>query len=292
MQANKNISVVRIFLILNIVIIAGCQYFQPKKEGDVKIIAKVGDKTLSLESLRELSPSNLSSTDSATFAEKFVTDWVKKQLMIQRAEQAIDFNEAQIQSKVLDYQYALMVHELEQKYIDANLNDEISQYEIIEYYDKKSENFILRQNLAKCIYFKIPNKAPNVWRLRRGLRNYPADTTVIWDYANEFAVKTFIEDSVWVKFDEVLQETPLKDITDRAQFLKTNSSVEVSDEEFTYFLKIFEYKLIGEIAPLEFINESVADVIINKRKIALKKELEKRIYEEAVQSNAFEIYTD
>ena len=292
MQANKNVSVVRILLILNILMIASCQYFQPKKEDEVKIIARVGDNILSLENLRELSPTNLSPSDSATFSEKFVTDWVKKQLMIRRAEQAIDFNEAQIQSKVLDYQYALMVHELEQKYIDANLDEEVSEYEIIEYYDKKSENFILRQNLAKCIYFKIPNNAPNIWRLRRGLRNYPADTTAIWEYVSEFAVKTFVEDSVWVKFDEVLQETPLNDITDKAQFLRTNSSVEVSDEEFTYFLKIFEFKLIGEIAPLEFIKESVVDVIINKRKIALKKELEKRIYEEAVQSNAFEIYPD
>ena len=58
------------------------------------------------------------------------------------------------------------------------------------------------------------------------------------------------------------------------------------------FLRIFEYKVIGEIAPLEFIKEQVADVIINKRKIALKKELERKIYEEAEQTNAFEIYSN
>ncbi|MEP5106885.1 MAG: peptidyl-prolyl cis-trans isomerase, partial [Ekhidna sp.] len=111
-----------------------------------------------------------------------------------------------------------------------------------------------------------------------------------WEYANVHAVKAFVEDSVWIKFDEVLIETPLKDISDKTAFLKTNSSVEVSDEDFIYFLKIFEYKLIGEIAPLEFIKESVSDIIINKRKIALKVELEKKIYEEAEQSNAFEIF--
>ena len=105
-------------------------------------------------------------------------------------------------------------------------------------------------------------------------------------------MKAFVEDSVWVKFDEVLIETPLKDVNDKAAFLKTNSSVEVSDEDFIYFLKIFEYKTVGEIAPLEFIKESVSDIIINKRKIALKKELEKKIYEEAEQTNAFEIYSN
>ncbi len=256
------------------------------------IVAKVGEEELYASSVRELLPPNLSKSDSAVFVEKFVLDWVKKQLMIARAEQAIDFNEARIQKRVLDYQYALMVHELEQKYIDTNLDEQVSDEEIAAYYGEKAENFLLRENLAKCIYFKIPSKAPNLWRFRRSLRNYPTDSTQIWDYANEHAVKAFIEDTVWVKFDEVLLETPLREVSDKASFLKSNSSVEVSDEEYIYFLKIFDYKLVGEIAPLEFIKESVIDVIINKRKISLKKELEKRIYEEAEQTNAFEIYRD
>lgn len=274
------------------VVSAGCQYLQPKQELSVEIVASVGDKTLSVSSLAELSPPNLSPSDSAIFAEKFVTDWIKKQLMIQRAEEAIDFNEAKIMNKVLDYQYALMVHELEKRYIDAHLVDKVSDQEIKNYYNQKSENFILRQHLAKCMYFKIPQKAPQVWRFRKSLQNYPADTTKIWKYANQYAVKAFIEDSVWVKFDEVLQETPLKDMTNKARFLQANSSVEVSDQDFIYFLKIFDYKLVGEVAPLEFIKESVADIIINKRKIALKKELEKKIYEEAEQTNAFKVYGD
>lgn len=282
----------RNILILSLVIITGCQYFQPKEESSELVLASVGSKTLVESDLFGLIPANSNSVDSTIFVEKFTLDWVKKQLMITKAEEAIDFNEARIQQKVLDYQYALMVHELEKKHIDANLNEVVSDREIQEYYDQKAENFILRENLAKCIYFKVPTKAPNVWRLRRSLKNYPKDTTQIWQYANEHAVKAFLEDSVWVKFDEVLLETPLKEVNDKMAFLKANSSVEVSDETYIYFLKIFEYKLVGEIAPLEFIKESVVDVIINKRKIALKKELEKKIYEEAEQTNAFEIYSN
>ena len=282
----------RNILILSVLSLAGCQYFQPKEEISEPVIARVREKTLVASDLLGLVPANLSTADSTTFVEKFVLDWVKKQLMIGKAEEAIDFNEARIQQRVLDYQYALMVHELEQKHIDANLEEEVNDSEIEEYYDQKSENFVLRENLAKCIYFKIPSSAPNVWRLRRSIKNYPDDITRMMEYANEHAVKTFIEDSVWVKFDEVLMETPLKDVNDKSGFLKINSSIEASDEDYIYFLRIFEYKVVGEIAPLEFIRESVADIIINKRKIALKKELERKIYEEAQQTNAFEIYSN
>lgn len=282
----------RNLILLFFVFSTGCQYFQPKQEVPERVVARVGDATLSATSLSELTPINSSPADSTIFAEKFITDWVKKQLMIQRAEDVIDFNEAQIQNKVLDYQYALMVHELERKYIDANLDETVTDEEIQEYYNEKSENFVLQENLAKCLYLKIPENAPQVWRLRRSLQNYPADTVVLWEYAQAHAVKAFMEDSVWVKFKEVLLETPLNEISDRSRFLRANNSIEVSDENFIYFLKIFEYKLIGEVAPLEFIKESVADVIINKRKITLKKELEKKIYEEAEQTNAFEIFSD
>ncbi len=282
----------RYLLILLVLTHTSCQYFQPKQVEPERIIAKVGDKVLSEKNLLALTPSNLSLQDSSKYAEKFVSDWIKKQLMIQKAEESIDFNEAQIQRKVLDYQYALMVHELEERYIDTNLNKDVSEQEITSYYNEKSENFILRQNLAKCVYFKIPNKAPQVWRLRRALRNYPADTVKVWEYASEHAIKAFTEDSVWIKFDDVLLETPLKDISNKTQFLKSNSSVEVSDEDFIYFLKIFDYKLVGEVTPLEFIRENVKDIILNKRKIALKKDLEKKIYDEAVQNNAFEIYSN
>jgi len=293
LQIDKNISFVRnVSVFLACVFAAGCQYLQPKQEAQEQPAARVGDKMLTKTNLTELIPANLSGTDSTIFAEKFIKDWVKKQLMIKKAGEAIDFNEAQIRNKVLNYQYALMVHELEKRYIEANLNEEVSEKEIVVYYSEESENFVLRQNLTKCLYFKIPKSAPQVWRLRRSLRNYPADSTRIWEYAAQNAVKSFMEDSVWVKFDEVLFETPLKGITDKAGFLRTNSSIEAADEDFIYFIKIFEYKLIGEVAPLEFIRESVADVIINKRKIVLKKELEKKIYEEAEQTKAFEIFNN
>jgi len=270
----------------------GCQYFQPKQEAPKKVIARVGEATLTASSLSELTPLNSSPADSIVFAEKFVTDWIKKQLMIQRAEEVIDFNEAQIQNKVLDYQYALMVHELEKRYIEANLDETVSEEETKGYYSLKSENFVLQENLAKCLYFKIPENAPQVWRLRRSLKSYPQDTAQLWKYTSEHAIKAFTEDSVWVKFDEVLLETPLKEVSDKTKFLKSNNFIEVSDEDFIYFLRIFEYKLIGEVAPLEFIKERVEDVIINKRKITLKKELEKNIYNEAEQTNAFEIFNN
>ena len=165
-----------------------------------------------------------------------------------REKDGIDFNEAQIQQKVLEYQYALMVHDFEKKYIDQNIETEVTEQEIIEYYEEKSENFILRENLTKCLYFKIPASAPNIQRFRKSLKDYPVDSAEVWDYSNQFSIRAFLDSRIWVRFDEVILETPLKEISDKTRFLKTTSFVENSDEDYVYFIKIFEYKLIGEIA--------------------------------------------
>lgn len=280
----------RLFILL--FAFSSCEYLQPRQENESRVIAEAGGEFLREDNIAGLIPPNISTNDSVTFVQKFIDDWVKKQLMISKAKESINFNEAQIQQKVLEYQYALMVHDFEKQYIDNNINTEVSEEEISNYYAEKSENFVLRQNLAKCLYFKIPNQAPNLNRFRRNLRRFPEDSMEMVDYSNQFAARAFLDKTLWVRFDEVILETPLKDLNDKAQFLKVNSSFESSDEDFTYFLKIFEYKLIGEIAPIEFVRENISDIIINKRKIELKRELEKNIYEEAKASNAFEVYTN
>jgi len=281
---------VKYTIILLSIILCSCQYFQPKLDENVEIIAKVGDEVLTKIDLEELFPSEISKSDSSKYAEKFVNDWVKKQLMIMKAEEVIDFNQAQIKNKVLDYQYALMVHEYEREYINRNLDDSVSHLLIENYYNEKSENFILRENLVKCLYVKFPNNSPNIRRFKNLFRRYPKDSTQFWEYSNEFSIKTFSDQNLWVKFDEVIAETPLENVSDKKRFLESSSSFEASDENHSYYIKILDKKLIGEIAPLSYIEESVKSIILNNRKIKLKKELEKRIYEEAVQENEFEIY--
>lgn len=211
--------------------------------------------------------------------------------MISRSTSTIDFNEAEIERKVLDYRYAMMVHVFEKQYIRRHLNQEVSSEEISEYYNQKSDNFLLKQNIIKSIFAQIPKNAPNLSQFRRNFRAYPdgnlADLT---SYITQFAIRSFLEDTSWVIFDEVALNTPLESIQNKTQFLQENRYAETSDDEYIYFLKIFDYKISDEISPLEFIREDIRNIIINKRKIALKKELEEQIYDEAKQNKLFEIY--
>lgn len=286
-------SLARSFILILLPVLISCDYFQQKEIVEEQPLARVGETYLYEEDISGLVPSNISTEDSSKLSEKYVNDWIKKQLMIKRAQEEISLDQADIERKILDYRYALIVHEFEKLYINSHLNTLVEQEEIEEYYQEKSDNFLLKQNIVKCLFIQIPKSAPDINRLRRNVRAYPGSNKEdIEEYCYQYAIRSFLDDSLWVNFDEVIQNTPWKDMTNKIQFLRRTSFNETSDEDYIYFLRILEFKISDEISPLAYIRDDIENIIINKRKLALKKELEKAIYEEAQSQKSFEIYSD
>lgn len=284
-----------IYLILLLLPIVSCDFLKLKSSEDNNAqqtpVARVFDTYLYKAELMGIAPDNLSEEDSAKLVEKYVDGWIKKQLLIARASSKIEFDEAEIDRKVLDYKYALMVHEYEKYEISQRLNKEVTEQEIQKYYNEKFENFLLKQNIIKCLFVKIPKDAPRISRIRGLLRGYPdSDMEEIKSYCFRFAVSSSLENEAWLNFDDVVKNTPLASIPNKVQFLKDNSFVESSDDQFIYFIKLLEYKISDQISPLEFIREDIVNIVVNKRKIELAKALQEEIVNEAQRNDEFEIY--
>jgi hypothetical protein len=282
----------RISLIGILIWLGSCQFLTPKQEPAEPPLAKAVDSYLYPSDLAGLIPGNVSATDSIKLIQKYVEDWFQKHLMVYRSSQVVDYNEAEIERKVLDYRYALILHNFEKQYILNNLDTEVSEDEITSYYEDKSDNFLLKQNIIRCIYAQVPRTAPDLNQFRRNFRAYPeSNLEDIKSYTSRFGVKSFLEDSLWVIFDDVINGTPLETIQNKTDFLSRNTYSETTRDDQVHFLKIFEFKISDEISPLEYIREDIKNIIINKRKLTLKKELEEKIYEEARKENLFEIYS-
>lgn len=273
-------------------LLCGCQYLKPTVSEEDQPIAQVDGIMLYKKELAALLPIGITGLDSTSLAQKTVNDWIKRQLILSKAKAEIAYDEEEIERKVTDYRFALVTHEFEKFYINAHLNKDVSIEEIQAYYDQRPANFLLKQNIVKCLYVKIPSSFSGMNQLRRNIRSYPSTNKAdIEEITYQYAVQSFLEDSLWLSFDEVIMNTPMKDMTNKAQFLENTTFTETRDSEYTYFLKILDYKISENISPIEFVKEDIVNIIINKRKLALKKELEKTIYEEAKKSKKFEIFT-
>ena len=266
---------------------------KPAGNGEENPIARVRENYLYPSDIIGVIPPGNNSEDSMALIERHINNWIKKQLLIAEAKQNIDFDEAEMERKVLDYRYALMMHEFEKVYVSNRINTDISVQEIKEYYNANLENFELDQNIARGIFVQVSREAPKIARFRYLLRsNRPDDFEELKSYCYRFANRAHLEDSVWLYFSDITNIIPLKDIKDEQAFLRSNRYYETSDEEYYYFLKISEYILQTETSPLEFVADEIRKILLHKRKVAIVKELEENIYDHAIKDEDFEVYID
>ena len=255
-------------------------------------VARVYENYLYEQDLEGIVDGNATPEDSANLVGRYIDTWIKKQLLLAEAASQMEIDEAELERKILDYRYALIVYEFEKNYVNQEVDTEVDEDEIEEYYRKHQENFELKQNIIKGVYAKVPQEAPRVGRLRK-LFQGELDAEAreeIRSYCLSFASAYSLDDSTWYNFEGVIANTPLVSIPNKVQFLQKNEFIETSDDIYVYFVKVQDYKISDQISPLEFVKDDIVKIVTNQRKVALTKQLEEDVYRDAKKNNEFEVY--
>jgi hypothetical protein len=277
-------------------LVTACDLIRMKKgsasaDEERRALARVNDAYLYLDELNGIVPASASSEDSAARVSSYVTSWIRKQLLLNEAAKNIDINEAEVERKVLDYRYSLIGYEFQNFYIKKNLNDSISPVEIDAYYKTHLDNFVLKQNIIQGTYIKVPKTAPRIQRIKDLMYSTKeADQNELKSYCLRFSEAYQLPDSTWIEFDKLTANSPLAEIPNKIQFLYNYRFYETSDANYLYFLKIDTYKISDNVSPLEFVQDDIKNIILNKRKVELAKKLEDEVYENAVKRKDFEVF--
>lgn len=262
-------------------------YIEDKGE----IVAEVGNEKLYQADLQGLVPQSLTGKDSSDRVERHIQSWVQKQLLIQKAKKEINFDEAEIERKLLDYKYTLMAHEFEKRYTDEKLDKQVSEKEIKQYYEKNLANFELKENIIKAWLIQIPTDKLEKSEIKDYLQtNSTEGVEKLQEICSKFATQSTFADTTWVSFDNLVRGTPFAKIPNKVDFLKTNTSSETKENNFTFFLRIKEYKISDQTSPLNFVREEIEAIIINQRRLKLIEKLEQEIFTKAKENRSFKIY--
>ena len=269
-----------------LIFLFSCSLVKQNENKEDEIIARVGDKFL----LRDEILYQESMGDSVSVFSNQINDWLKKQLLLKSAYQSDELR-LLIDRKVEKYRDDLLLFEFEKLMLMSNPSQEVSLVELENYYDENIEDFILPFNLVQALYAKISLQVPGLNTFISDLRRYPnTDTDKVLSFIYQFSEKSFIEDSIWVKFDDIVIGTPFPNNIDKNNFLKNRTFYQMRDDEYVYLIKILDKKLKGDFSPLNFEVDVINTIILNKRKQDLFDKLRDSIFINSTKGVDYEIF--
>jgi hypothetical protein len=276
--------------------LAGCEFIQRKQASTSETttrepVARVNETYLYRDDLTGIITTPLSPADSVARVSAYIDNWVRKQLLIDRATRTITIDEADLERKMLDYRYSLIAYQFQNYYLQKNLTDSIRAEDIQRYYQEHIDNFILKRNIIQGTFVKVPKTAPRMDRIKGWMTSTkPKDLAELRSYCLSFSSAYHLNDSTWMEFDQLVVNSPLAEIPNKVQFLRNYKFYETADDQFQYLLKIDDYKISDNVSPLEFVREDIRNILLNTRKVELIKQLEQEVYENGKQQKLFEIF--
>jgi hypothetical protein len=266
-----------------------CSCKQKNEQDTVDIVASVGNIHLPADELSELAGNAYNPEDSVMIVREYVNTWIRKQLMVKQAETDMVEDMASIDKLVADYRNSLLIHKWQEKLALSKINNAVTPEEIEKYYADHAEDFILKDNIIKCLFVKLPPNAPDIHKARQWLQSDKnKDKESLKSYCFKYASNFYLEDNVWLLFSDILKEIPIKTY-DHENYLRYNRYIEVRDSTNLYLLNIKGFKTKETTSPLSFEKENIKNIILNKRKVDFIRKLENDLFEQAKRKNEFEI---
>ena len=277
----------KINLFLIFLILTSCK-IDYKNEEEIKSnpIAKVENKFLYKEDLIQFE----NNSDSIKIRAKQINDWIKKEIILLHAYNNIN-NRNFIDKKLKKYEDDLILYQYENELLLNNINYSISDSAISKYYTENIKDFLLGSKIVRCLYTKIPLDAPDIIKFKTLIKRYPeSDINDIKSYSFQFAEQYFLDDSIWLDFEDLIINTPFIELDQESSYLLKNKFLENKDDQFHYFIKIIDFKKPGDISPISFEYDIIKAILLNDRKKELLNKLQDSIYLKFIDQVEYEIY--
>jgi hypothetical protein len=273
--------------VLLMVFISGCE---EQVVNNDKVVAEVGAKRLYLSDVSTLVPNDLPKEDSAIMADDYIKKWVRQELVLQKAEENLSAELKNVTRELEEYRNSLIIFRYKNELMAQRMDTTVTDAEILELYSQTPENFMLDRCIVKAVYMRIPADFANPDLLKEMAGNTSDEGIIeIRDYCRQYAKGFDIFTDRWVRFDRVIANIPVT-IENPEQFLQQNQFIEHTDGEYYYLVALHEFKLKNEQAPVDYAQDNIKSLILNRRKIEFLREVENNIYREGVNKNNFKIY--
>lgn len=278
-----------VFLILYTLALYSCGFNSKTPESEV--VARVGNEFLYLEDVLDLVPDGASSEDSLSIVKSYIERWATRQLIIDAAIRNLSSEKQKEYDKLIQqYKLDLYTKGYLEEMVKQSLDTVVSSHELKQYYEQNKENFRLSGALVRLRYIQLPEDHPKFDVIKNRFNEPKKNDKAFWDtYQLQFK-SSALNDSVWVELNQIYRKLPFINPENRDQYIVSGKSSQYKDSTDVYLVRVLKVTDRNDIAPFEFIKPTLAEIILNQRKLELIKKFEQEIKNDALKNKSYEVY--
>lgn len=262
-----------------------------KQVDDREPIARVNDTYLYEEDIEDLLSDGITSEDSTIRITNFINKWATKQLLVAGAQ--VNLNEQKLSDfdkLAEEYKNDLYASAYLEALVTRSIDTTVTIEEAEAYYQEHKEIFNLNEDLIKFRYIQLDENRLDVLDVKEKFERYNnQDKLELDSIAIQFKSYS-LNDSIWIKVTQAIDKIPVVTTENKNQLLKKSNFIQLKDSLGLYLMHINDVLERNSTAPLEYVKPTIDQIVINKRKLELIKELEKDITKDAIKNKKFEIF--
>jgi len=260
-------------------------------EKDV-LLAEVFNKKLMLSEVEYFIPDSITEADSSQIVRAYIDRWVKEMLLLTEAEKKLP-PDLEIDQLVKNYRSSLIISNYEKMLVEERLDTLITEEEINAYYEANKSQYQLDHTILKCRLLKLKNEiAPRDkdfvdknWR-----SNNRKDQLYLERVCREFGEVCYLDGAQWLRFDHIKSLMPAGIISEGQ--ISKNQEITYRDNQYLFYLRIYDKVSGQELAPLSFIEEQAKKFILHQRKLKLLENIKEELYEKEILNKFVKIYVN
>lgn len=255
-----------------------------------KPLAVVYEKFLYKSDISDIFPKGIAKGDSIKMLNAYVDQWIRHNLMLRLSEENLNEEQKNVSKQLEDYRSSLLIFKYEQEYILQKLDTTISTDEIQSFYSSNISNFTLSETLVKALYIKVRKDTPYSDKIKElYMSKREDDIKQLDNLAYQAADKYDYFDDKWLPFNTLQRQFPYA-LENPEDYLRNKQNIEMEDGNYNYFINIRAVMFNGQISPIEYEQNNIKSIILNKRKQKLINDLENKVYSDAFNHKNFQSF--
>ena len=274
--------------IILILLIISCELENNSKE---EPIARVNDNFLFFSDIQDSLDENMSQNDSMLAVNSAINNWASKKLLYEKAI----FNLSNSKQNELDllvksYESDLYISNYEKEWLKTRVDTIVSNDQLESYYNDNKNKFRLRQDILLARFIELPIENFNKTQIVRSFRRLNFQDKIYLDSISLQFKSSFINDSVWLRPELFFNKFKIENKIKYNRYLRKKSFFEIKDLESLYLVYISDILRKNDYAPMSYVKPTLVQILLNKRKLEMKKQLKTDILKQGIAENNFEIY--